>query len=461
MLLSNVLSSSTFRGSPGFTPTLTLGAVTAVNPNVSPTITNTGTNGNAIFNFNIPNAASLSFSSLTTVTPNINPSVSTTTTNGNVTFGLSIPRAAAVTVSPATVINPNVSPSVNSVTTNGDVDITFSLPAAASVTLGALTSLNPDQIVTLTNSGINGNAVLNFGIPRAAAVSLNATPVVTVNPNVNPSLANSGTNGDAVLQFSIPRAASVSLNATPVVTVNPNVNPSLANSGTNGDAVLQFSIPRASAISVGSVTTLEPLVPATVVNVGTNGDTVLNFSIPRGLRGVIPRGAWNSATSYALDDLATYQGTTYRRIVAGTTGGIPLIDATNWEVFAASGGGLTAQTSYVVDNISNHFNGTKTLFNLNVNGASAGVTQAQDLMVVINGNILSPDIQTASFSTLWLSLIPSGGLGADYKIINNKLLLYSPPQRGWESYILYTPTQTVTYTAAQYPFSALAITLGD
>jgi hypothetical protein len=384
-LLSQILAASTVTGLPGRSPTLTLGDVTAVNPNVSPTITNTGTNGNAIFNFGIPNAPSLSFGSVTTLTPNINPSVSTTTTNGNVTFNLSIPRAPVITVNAATVVTPNTSPSISTVTTTGDPSITFS-------------------------------------IPRAAAVSLNATPVVVVNPNVNPSVS----------------------------TTTPN-----------GDTVLQFSIPRASAISVGSVTTLEPLTAATVTNVGTNGDTVLNFSIPRGVRGVIPRGVWDLNTAYALDDLATYQGTTYRRLVAGTTAGLPAIDTTNWQVFAASGGGLPAQISYVVDNISNHFNGNRTLFNLNVNAASAGVTQAQDLMVVLNGMVLTPDNTTSNFSKLWLSVIPVGSNGADYKIINNQLLLYRPPARGWKSYILYTPTQTVVYATSQYPFTALEITLGD
>ena len=400
-------------------PSLTLGTVTAVNANVAPTITNSGSNGNAVFNFNIPNAAALSFGSATVVNPNVNPSVSTSTTNGNVTFNLSLPRAAAVTVAGTTPVNPDVSPSVSTSTTNGDVALTFSLPNAASVSLGVLSSLNPDQTPTLTNTGANGNTVLNFGIPRAAAISLNATPVVTVNPNVNPSLSNSGTNGDAVLQFSIPRAATV---------------------------------------SVGTVTTLEPGNSATVTNTGSNGDAVLNFSIPRGPRGVIPRGVWNSTTEYAVDDLATYNGATYRRLVAGTTTGLPSIDTANWQVFAAAG---SIPTAYVIDDISNLFNGVKTLFDLNVNGASAGVTQPQDVQVIIGGQYLIPDVYSSKVAYPWIVISGLGGFSRDYKIINNKLQLYVAPKNGRDAYILYRPSAPTTYVTGKYPFSAMAVALGD
>lgn len=400
-------------------PTLTLGSTTTVNPNASPTVSNSGTGGDSIFNFSLPSAPALTIGAVTVVNPSVNPSTSSSTTNGNVTLNLNLPRAPVMSVSGVTVVNPDVSPSVSSVTTNGDVALTFSLPSAPTTTLGVISTLLPGQNPSVTNTGTNGNTVLNIGIPRAAAVSLNATPVVEINPDVSPSVSNSGIDGDVVLQFSIPRAADV---------------------------------------SVGTVTTLEPGNSATVSNSGSNGDVVLDFSIPRGPRGVIPRGIWNSATAYDIDDLATYNGATYRRLVAGTTIGLPPVDPANWEIFAAAG---AAPTSYVIDNISGHFNGRKTLFDLNVNGASAGVQQEQDLMIVINGKVLTPDVTVNKVPYPWLIITGIGGLGKDYKIINNKLLLYAPPSNGWESYIKYSPTQSTSYITGNYPFSAMTIALGD
>jgi microcystin-dependent protein len=60
------------------------------------------------------------------------------------------------------------------------------------------------------------------------------------------------------------------------------------------------------------------------------------------------RGAWNSATAYAVGDSVSYvaaDGSTssYRRKVAGTTAGNPITDTANWELVASAGsaGGAT------------------------------------------------------------------------------------------------------------------------
>ena len=56
-----------------------------------------------------------------------------------------------------------------------------------------------------------------------------------------------------------------------------------------------------------------------------------------GARGLTWRGVWVGATAYAVDDAVTYLGSSYRRLVAGTTAGTPLADATNWEALAVKG----------------------------------------------------------------------------------------------------------------------------
>ena len=56
-----------------------------------------------------------------------------------------------------------------------------------------------------------------------------------------------------------------------------------------------------------------------------------------GAPGLTWRGTWSAATAYAVNDAVTYQGSSYRRLVAGTTGGDPASDAVNWASFAIKG----------------------------------------------------------------------------------------------------------------------------
>lgn len=61
---------------------------------------------------------------------------------------------------------------------------------------------------------------------------------------------------------------------------------------------------------------------------------------PQGFQGAIGltwRNAWVAATAYAVGDVVTSAGGTYRRKVAGTTATAPQSDATNWEPVATPG----------------------------------------------------------------------------------------------------------------------------
>lgn len=57
----------------------------------------------------------------------------------------------------------------------------------------------------------------------------------------------------------------------------------------------------------------------------------------QGVPGLVSRGPWAAAAAYAVGDLATDDGATWERIVAGTTPTNPAADPVNWRVFARRG----------------------------------------------------------------------------------------------------------------------------
>lgn len=116
----------------------------------------------------------------------------------------------------------------------------------------------------------------------------------------------------------------------------------------------------------------------------------------------------------------------------------------------------------VLDDITNYANGEKRSFDLTFEGSFVEVFQPQDLQVVINGKILTPDISLTNYSYPWILVSYAGGGGKAYKITNNnKLSLYNPPKTGDSIYLTYRPSQLTTYTSKNYAFSAMTIALGD
>jgi Collagen triple helix repeat (20 copies) len=72
-------------------------------------------------------------------------------------------------------------------------------------------------------------------------------------------------------------------------------------------------------------------------NTGNTGAT--------GAAGLVWVGAWAAGTAYVVNNAVTYNGSSYRRKVAGTTATPPSSDATNWELLAAKGDvGATGST---------------------------------------------------------------------------------------------------------------------
>lgn len=111
---------------------------------------------------------------------------------------------------------------------------------------------------------------------------------------------------------------------TPAVTVNGSGNITAGASHNNMPpyVVLAFIL-KAKGVSISSGTLIGPPGPA----------------------GLTWRGTWASATAYAVNDAVTYNGSSYRRIVAGTTATAPDSDSTNW-VYIAQGTTATASKAY-------------------------------------------------------------------------------------------------------------------
>lgn len=274
------------QGLKGDTGTSQLGSVTVVNPNVNPSITQTGTPQNAVYNF-------------------------------------SLPRTSTFAVGTVSKVDADDPATVNNVGANGDVILDFNIPQgdAATLNVGTITVVNPDQQPDVSNSGTTGAAVLDFDLPRASDVSVGS--VATGTPSTPATVTDSGTGGDVVLDFTIPEGVkgdkgdqgdkgdkgdtgdtgtAATLDVGTVTPVNPDQSPTVTNSGTTAAATFDFGLPRAATFAVGSVTTGAPTDPAAVSDVGTDGDVVLDFTIPQGVKG--DKGDPGDATTADLDDLA-------------------------------------------------------------------------------------------------------------------------------------------------------------
>ena len=149
---------------------------------------------------------------------------------------------------------------------------------AATVQVGTTTTGAPGTNASVTNAGTESNAVLNFVIPAgttgatgangatgadgtAATVQVGTT--TTGAPGTNASVTNAGTESNAVLNFVIPAGTTGATGA---------------NGATGADGT-------AATVQVGTTTTGAPGTNASVTNAGTESNAVLNFVIPAGATG--------------------------------------------------------------------------------------------------------------------------------------------------------------------------------
>ena len=310
-------------GVAGTAATVQVGTTTTGTPGTNASVTNAGTENNAVLNFVIPAGAT-----------GANGADGATGADGT---------AATVQVGTTTTGAPGTNASVTNTGTESNAVLNFVIPAgatgangadgadgtAATVQIGTTTTGAPGTDASVTNTGTESNAVLNFVIPAGTtgangadgatgadgtAATIQVGSTTTGAPGTNASVTNTGTESNAVLNFVIPAgatgangadgatgadgtAATVQVGTT--TTGAPGTNASVTNTGTESNAVLNFVIPAgatgangadgadgtAATVQIGTTTTGAPGTEASVTNTGTESNAVLNFVIPAGTTG--------------------------------------------------------------------------------------------------------------------------------------------------------------------------------
>lgn len=106
-----------------------------------------------------------------------------------------------------------------------------------------------------------------------------------------------------------------------VTTLPPGGTPAATVGGTPGAPLLNLSLPASQTLAIGTVTTVSSGIPAAATLTGTPSSPLLNLTIPRGVDGSNSfawRGAWSSVTTYAVNDVVSYNGSSYIAVVSNT-----------------------------------------------------------------------------------------------------------------------------------------------
>ena len=110
----------------------------------------------------------------------------------------------------------------------------------------------------------------------------------------------------------------------------------------------------------------------------------------------------------------------------------------------------------VLNDISNQFDGTKTVFSLMLNQDMIySIVDSKDLEVVINGARLTPYVNTQTYP--WISNIESFN---GFRVKSNNLIIYNAPFIGDSASLIWRNASNTTQTK-KYPYSAASIALGD
>ena len=266
-------------GGGGGTVSVTVGETTTGEPGTEASVVNSGDDQNVVLEFTIPRgeagqdgaagadgqdgapgqAATITVGSVSTGEPGTNASVTNSGTENAAVFDFVIPRGADGTPGQ-----------------NGEDGADGQ---AATITVGNVTTGDPGTDVIINNSGTENAAILDFTIPRGApgadgqdgqpgAAAGFGEPTATVDdtsgtPSVKVTSSGPDTAKIFNFQFSGLKGAD----------------------GANGADGAPGEDGAAATIQVGTVTTLEPGEQATVENVGTENAAILNFGIPKGEQG--------------------------------------------------------------------------------------------------------------------------------------------------------------------------------
>jgi hypothetical protein len=183
------------------------------------------------------------------------------------------------------------------------------------------------------------------------------------------------------------------------------------------------------------------------VNLGASGDTI-NLNVP----GVTYN--WPSLLVKTSD------------LTSGLL--LPIIASSFTNITASgtiTGGTLVSTGNIISDNsniglndISNLADGSMSVFTLKNNQTDLGFTTVvdnKDVLVVINGRTLKPYVTEITYPWIVDSLSVK-----DYRVRENRLIIYNAPDTGSEINITLRKT-ALTKQTRRYPFSAATISLGD
>lgn len=306
-------------GSDGKSPTVNVGTTTTGPAGSQASVTNSGTETDAVFNFTIPvgiqgQRGEKGDTGDTGATPSINVGTTTTgnpgteasvtkdksSTETNVIFDFTIPRGdkgETGSVGPQGPTGPTGATFTPSVSGEGIISWTNDKGLD-----------NPSSVDIKGPQGDRGPQGETGQDGKAATISVGTT--TSGDPGEQASVTNSGTSSDAVFNFVIPRGEqgtpgndgiTPEISAGKTVTGNPGTSASVVkdSTSTESNVIFNFTIPRgdkgeqgnpgpqgqSATIEVGSTVTGQPGSKASVTNSGTSSAAVFNFTIPEGQKG--------------------------------------------------------------------------------------------------------------------------------------------------------------------------------
>lgn len=320
-------------GSDGKSPTVNVGTTTTGPAGSQASVTNSGTETDAVFNFTIPvgiqGQRGEKGDTGSVFTPSVDADGIISWTNNG---GLENPPSqdikgpkgdkgdsATITIGTTTTGNEGTNATVTNTGTSSDAVFNFTIPRgntgaqgeAATINVGTTETISPGTSAEVSNSGTSSNAVFNFKIPRGekgdtgdtgATPSINVGTTTTGNPGTEASVTKdkSSTETNVIFDFTIPRGDKGETGEQGIkgdkgdtgVTFTPSVSQDGIISWTNdGDLKNPSSVDikgdkgDAATVSIGSTVTTEPGTSASVTNTGTSNDAIFNFSIPKGEKG--------------------------------------------------------------------------------------------------------------------------------------------------------------------------------
>jgi len=177
------------------------------------------------------------------------------------------------------------------------------------------------------------------------------------------------------------------------------------------------------------------------------------------------RGTWIAATSYAVNDVVFYNNSSYICTSATASVTSPDILTSSWSLLVQSGS--VNPTVTILDDISGQFDGRQTHFGLKINNTSINIqADSKDFEVIIDGKRLTPWITRLTYP--WLTPYNSfKGFrirqlidSSNVSSSSNYMTIYNAPYIGDSASVILRTPTSDTQTM-RYPFSTTTIAFGD